>query len=742
MRNLRKKIFGFDNQPVVAGQGSGTGMIASDRTTKLFARAAIIMAVFMAFVVFTTDGNFTPCASAASTICNVADNHTFDAGVSVNDDGGALATDDFRVETDTKDNAIDTDATDDTVAFGKDAAGLNRDVEFAGTVEIDGTLYYVASNGNVVHAGDFAATDLDGIVGSNVATLGTFTTLAATTINASGDVNTSAGTFNPLGDVASGDTASVGYTVVEGLILTGQGSSYDVTVKNDADQDVWRVPTGTQGTDFQGNIAVQAGGKILFDGIGGHTNIEETGDGLLDFTIDNQVMLRISDTADALQVIGAELALDSGRELSFNAGNNTHIVAESTNELHVVVNGITFWEIDQNLDALCWCGTGQSPDGHVHRIWRHNFTSDGGAANAVMDVYLGILTAAVGDTDYIAFAHYNPQITTQTSTSNRIAFVSSLLIDEPNIDASGLTSTAGIDVAAALVIQNVPTEGDVNAAIYSAIGDNYFIGDVRVGHDSEGVQSFGGALTMGSAGSATVAVIGNFQNGSNSGVLQFLKSRDGAIADGTEVIVQDNDLLGKVEWKADDGTDFNTVAAAIQVYVDGVPGANDMPARMEFYTTPDGSNAIVERLEINEAGNFDFNNGDLNNLGDAGTDFTSTQADIGVPIVGADDLAIEGDSFLFGGSGEYRSEQIYKTITGLTDNPGTPEVLITFEVAHVSSNQTEGVYTSMILSVNTFAGFTTSNASDSTILHILVRNHNNTGTNELEVDISVDSERS
>ena len=46
-------------------------------------------------------------------------------------------------------------------------------------------------------------------------------------------------------DTAAGDDAGLGYTAAEGLILTGQGSTSDVTIKNDADVTVMSIPTGT-----------------------------------------------------------------------------------------------------------------------------------------------------------------------------------------------------------------------------------------------------------------------------------------------------------------------------------------------------------------------------------------------------------------------------------------------------------------------------------------------------------------
>ena len=65
-----------------------------------------------------------------------------------------------------------------------------------------------------------------------------------------------ASTFEPDGDTAAGDNAAIGYTAAEGLILTGQGSSTDVTVKNDADATVLSIATGTTTVAFAGDIDV------------------------------------------------------------------------------------------------------------------------------------------------------------------------------------------------------------------------------------------------------------------------------------------------------------------------------------------------------------------------------------------------------------------------------------------------------------------------------------------------------
>ena len=65
---------------------------------------------------------------------------------------------------------------------------------------------------------------------------------------------TATATLNAQGDTAAGDNAAIGYTAAEGLILTGQGSTNDVTIKNDADADVIEIPTGTVNVTMAGNL--------------------------------------------------------------------------------------------------------------------------------------------------------------------------------------------------------------------------------------------------------------------------------------------------------------------------------------------------------------------------------------------------------------------------------------------------------------------------------------------------------
>lgn len=86
------------------------------------------------------------------------------------------------------------------------------------------------------------------------------------------------------------------------------------------------------------------------------------------------------------------------------------------------------------------------------------------------------------------------------------------------------------------------------------------------------------------------------------------KSR-GATA-GTRAIVLDNDDIGQLVFNADDGVNF-IAAAAILAEVDDVPGLNDMPGRLTFLTTPNGSAVPVERMRISNDGTITASAGNV-----------------------------------------------------------------------------------------------------------------------------------
>jgi len=79
----------------------------------------------------------------------------------------------------------------------------------------------------------------------------------------------------------------------------------------------------------------------------------------------------------------------------------------------------------------------------------------------------------------------------------------------------------------------------------------------------------------------------------------FVRANGTAVAPTT---VLAGEAIGSLEFFGYDGA-ANQPAAQIVAAIDGSPGAGDMPGRMVFNTTPDGSATPAERMRITAAGN-------------------------------------------------------------------------------------------------------------------------------------------
>ena len=169
--------------------------------------------------------------------------------------------------------------------------------------------------------------------GSGAAVVDAVENLQLATLTASGDV-TASGTFNALGDTSAGDSASMGFTSAEGLILTGQGSTNDVTIKNDADADVITIATGGTSVDIVGDVTastVNADGDTSAgdNAAMGYTAAEGlilTGQGSTnDVTIKNDAdadVLTIATGGTSVDIVGDVTAATVNADGDTSAGDN------------------------------------------------------------------------------------------------------------------------------------------------------------------------------------------------------------------------------------------------------------------------------------------------------------------------------------------------------------------------------------------------------------------------------------
>jgi hypothetical protein len=176
------------------------------------------------------------------------------------------------------------------------------------------------------------------------------------------------------------------------------------------------------------------------------------------------------------------------------------------------------------------------------------------------------------------------------------------------------------------VWQRVEGGADLNGVNLSVSGTSLLSGNTGVGGDTTGTI-------------AGVSVTSKFcvkQDGTNP-VAGFVKAEDTTAVSGSATfacrsrgtltaptVVQNGDSLWNMYIAGNDGTDL-ALAAEIRVEVDGTPGSDDMPGRIVFKTTPDGSQIPSEAMKIDSAQNVTVSAGNLViGTSGKGIDFSAT----------------------------------------------------------------------------------------------------------------------
>jgi hypothetical protein len=241
-----------------------------------------------------------------------------------------------------------------------------------------------------------------------------------------------------------------------------------------------------------------------------------------------------------------------------------------------------------------------------------------------------------------------------------------------------------------------PGEGDTGWA--DLVNDNWDtidnLGDASGPASSidNGIALFDGTtgkLLKDSNAGTVDATMGRFSADANAPNLLFHKSRNATV--GSHTIVSDGDNLGTVKFQGSDGDSWES-GAEILAEVDGTPGASDMPGRLVFKTTPDGSATPESRMLIDSSGNMaigtafgspstDYNKLTINNSGGhAGLSIMSKNDSAGGVIFGDSDAGFRGGitydhntnmlSFVSNGSGRLYIDSSGYVGMGISD-PGS-----------------------------------------------------------------------
>ena len=115
--------------------------------------------------------------------------------------------------------------------------------------------------------------------------------------------------------------------------------------------------------------------------------------------------------------------------------------------------------------------------------------------------------------------------------------------------------------------------------------------------------------------SGNTAAMSIVRNSNDDNGPQLVLGKSNGTSAGAVTVVTDDALLGRISFQGADGTQ-TVEGARIEAFVDGTPGADDMPGRLTFSTTADGASTVTERMRIDKAGDVQARRARSNTAGE------------------------------------------------------------------------------------------------------------------------------
>ena len=171
-----------------------------------------------------------------------------------------------------------------------------------------------------------------------------------------------------------------------------------------------------------------------------------------------------------------------------------------------------------------------------------------------------------------------------------------------NFDSNGITISSGNLIIPESIIHN----GDSDTKINFPAADTVSVetgGSERLRIASDGAVTFNTSsgddafLVKGDSFTA-VRIVAARDSASDHAMFQMLGSRG---TNASPTIIQSGDALGTLSARGYDGNSYAS-SSSINFAIDGTPGDGDMPGRITFSTSADGSESPAERMRIDSSG--------------------------------------------------------------------------------------------------------------------------------------------
>jgi hypothetical protein len=278
--------------------------------------------------------------------------------------------------------------------------------------------------------------------------------------------------------------------------------------------------------------------------------------------------------------------------LSFASDLDTGFFRPDANQIGIATNGVE--RVEFGTSEVVFNDGGEDID----------FRIEGDTDSALFFVDAGANAVGIGSTTPGELLSLSQDVTTE---ANLLSLTGTSLADGEKI----FTTFKRGAVNLARVGAEVGGAGTTGQLIFETAISSTSTERARIDSSGRLLVGTSSGVSTGSSFQAALQVVDNSnlhaafrmnRNDTSGPIIAFGKSR--STSDGGFAVLQSGDALGTIRFAGADGGDLETQGGTIAAFVDGTPGANDMPGRLVFSTTADGASSPTERWRIDSSGSL------------------------------------------------------------------------------------------------------------------------------------------